>query len=87
MRPVEHIEFGKCFRKKNGEFAYLRISDNSARFFGLKYETHVYGVGYNGSMTEVERGKMVEPVDASVMEDNRSSEDNWNERFAKNMTP
>lgn len=81
MRPVEEIEEGHCFRKRNGEFAYLRISDSAVKHFGLKHETHVYGVCYNGNMTEMERGKMVEPVDVSVMDENRGKEEEFDRVF------
>lgn len=83
MIPVENIQSGQCFKKKQGTFAYIRISDSSAKFFGLKYETHVYGVCYNGNMAEIERGKLVVSVDVSAMNENRKAEEDWNRTFAK----
>jgi hypothetical protein len=82
MIPVEEIKPGQCFRKKNGEFAYLRISDSSARFYGLP-ETHVYGVCFNGNVTKVERGKLVVPVPVSVMAENRAGREAWDRIFAR----
>ena len=83
MIPVEDIEQGQCFRKRTGEFAYLRISDSAARHFGLKHQTHVYGVCYNGNMTEIERGTLVVPVEISVMNENREKEKNWDRIFCR----
>lgn len=87
MRPAEEIEQGSCFRKKNGTYAYLRISDSAAKFHGLKHETHIYGVCFNGNMVDVERGKMVEPVDISVMDENREGEAEWDREFGHGGKP
>lgn len=83
MIPVEEIPFGQYFRKRKGAFAYLRISDNSARFLGLLHRDYVYGVAYNGNVTKVERGTLVHPTDASVMAMNRVMEERFNEQFCQ----
>lgn len=82
MRPVEEIEEGFCFRKKNGTLAYLRISESSVKFHGLDHETHIYGACYNGNITKVAKGTLVEPVDISVMDENRYAEEEWDRTFA-----
>lgn len=78
MKKAEEIEQGACFRKKGGDYAYLRIGDSSAKFHGLDSESKIYGVAYNGNMTAVERTKLVEPAIHEDMQDNRQSEETWN---------
>ena len=82
MRPVEEIEQGCCFRKKNGEFAYIRLSGSSIKFHGLDHETHIYGACYNGNITKVVKGTLVEAVDVSVMDENRRKEEEFDRTFA-----
>jgi hypothetical protein len=86
MIPVEEIQQGSCFRKKQGTFAYLRISDSAAKAHKLDYETHVYGVAYNGNMTRVARGKPVVAVDISTMQENQKEEDDWDKKFGPPRT-
>jgi len=81
MIPVEEIEQGCCFRKKNGTFAYMRLSESSVRHHRLDHETHIYGACYNGNITKVKKGTLVEPVDVSVMRENRDAENLWDRVF------
>jgi len=74
------IQEGQFFVKRtagaNG-FAYLRISDSSAKTFGLNIINTIYGVCYNGNMSAISRDKMVWCVPPSQMNNNRSKELEW----------
>lgn len=76
------IEQGQCFRKRNGTYAYLRISESAVKFHGLDQDA-VYGVSYNGNMARVEADTLVEPVSVAVMAANQGEEDDWNRTFAR----
>lgn len=88
--PVEDIERGQGFRKLQGTFVYLRISDLAVKHLGLEYKTYVYGVCFNGNVTKIQRDKLVVPEKPGKMDANRASielldnifsskEDNMNE--------
>jgi len=61
--PASEIAEGECFRKKTGEYIYLRISESSARLFfekpGSDEKTpleDIYGVCLiNGNLTKVSK--------------------------------
>ena len=83
MILVEEIKEGCCFLKKSGTYAYLRISDSSAKYHGLHPRTHVYGICFNGNIISVKRGTLVKSVNISVMNQNRRMEENWNKTFCE----
>lgn len=82
LKPASEIKNGKCFRKKNGEYVYLRISESAVRFLGLD-ETKVYGVCFNGNVTCLDQDKLVEPMAPSGMATNRRSQARWEQDICK----
>lgn len=78
------IEPGQCFRKISGRFAYLRVSDASAAFYGLDgarsdstLSRFIYGVCYNGNMTQMPVDKEVVLVAPTELDYERLAEKEW----------
>ena len=72
------IESGRCFRKYTGSIAYLRLSPDTVRHYGLA-AGRVYGVAFNGNMVDVEPSLRVVPVSVAEMDENRLDEDGWHD--------
>lgn len=70
------IKSGECFRKKDGEYVYLRISDASADYLKLD-PTKVHGVAYNSNVAVVDREALVVRETPASMEANRGYESKW----------
>lgn len=81
--PVETIPQGGFFTKRTGTTAYLRISDDAARFLKLDVGGFVYGVSYSGNVTRVRRGTWVRPATQETMDANREAEEKWAATFAR----
>lgn len=73
------IPEGKCFVKKGGSYAYLRISDRGLNFcLGVQNdEGRVYGICYNGNLTSVDPETLVHPASIESMWANYISERIW----------
>ena len=70
--PASEIKEGCCFRKLTGEYVYLRISDAAVSFHGFRLgPQQVYGVCYNGNITNVDLDTPVFSMPFSAMHDNR----------------
>lgn len=67
---------GQCFRKKTGEYVYLRISESAARFLGLD-TSNVHGVCYNGNMCMVKSDVRVVRKEIKDMLGNVDKEKDW----------
>lgn len=74
---AQDIESGECFRKKQGTFVYLRISDSSVLFLGLSPGA-VYGVGYNGNVAVLDPETKVHPAKLEDFLTLRGQEEDWN---------
>jgi hypothetical protein len=77
--PAKDIQH--AFRKKTGEFVYLRISESSLKFLGMD-TNFVYGITYNGNVTKVEPETLVCPMAIEDMMGNVQSERQWNRDIA-----
>ena len=73
---ADEIEQGGWFVKKNGHFAYLKLSESSVRFLGLD-EDHVHGVCFNGNMTMVRLGALVRQATFGDYLRNIADQDDW----------
>lgn len=58
--PAKEIPYGSWFIKRTGTNAYLRLSDNSAKYHKLN-PNRVYGVSLTGNMTDVDPNTLVQP--------------------------
>jgi hypothetical protein len=56
---ASNINHGEYFRKKNGTYVYLRISESSLRFINID-PAEIYGVCFNGNIACVNRSTLVE---------------------------
>ena len=54
-------DWGGCFRKRTGEFVYMRLSESSVKFLKLDPD-YVYGVCYNGNVAKVKKDTLVVPM-------------------------
>lgn len=73
---AKSIERGQCFVKRYGTYAYLRISPDALKFFGLD-ENRIIGVSGHGTMCEVSPQKLVRPVPHSELLKSVEEEHNW----------
>jgi hypothetical protein len=73
--PASEIKAGECFRKKTGEFVYLRISESSTKTH-LKSEG-IYGVCFNGNTTKVKPETIVVRCSMEDMQRNQEDQDQW----------
>ena len=73
---AKEVEWGQCFRKKTGSYVYLRISEPSAKFHKLDPEK-VYGVCFNGNITDIDPETLVVTMKPSDMDDNRKEHQDW----------
>lgn len=74
---ASEIKPGQCFRKRQGQFAYMRINDSSAKYFRLDHERCIYGVAHNGNMAEVPKDHFVIPCGPEQMVKNLVAEQVW----------
>ena len=55
---ASNIRDGEYFRKKNGNYVYLKISNSSVGYINLD-RTKTHGICFNGNITIVEPNTMV----------------------------
>ena len=79
MVKAQEIEQGEWFVKKNGHYAYMRISDSSARFLTLDSCQYVFGVCYTGNIARVRRGTLVHRATIKDHIANIAANANWEE--------
>jgi hypothetical protein len=58
--PASEIRQGQFFKKRKGEYTYLRISESSVKWIKAD-PTKIYGVCFNGNITCVAANTPVEP--------------------------
>ena len=58
--PASEIRQGQFFKKRKGEYTYLRISESSVKWIKADH-TKIYGVCFNGNVTCVASNTLVEP--------------------------
>lgn len=78
MMPAGHIKDGEFFRKKQGTYVYLKISESSVKYMKLD-ATKIHGVCYNGNMASVERTTLVERCTLGDFVKNIDNEREWHE--------
>ena len=49
---AHELSNGDCFRKRNGTYVYIKLSDSSVKYSGLDSNL-VWGVCFNGNVTTV----------------------------------
>jgi len=72
------LDPGDCFRKRNGEFVFLRISDSAVKHSGLD-PTFVWGVCYNGNMCKISPDTLVHPEPLSGISANQKADEDWHQ--------
>lgn len=73
------VPAGGFFRKRGGEYAYLRISESSVRHYGLNPDL-VYGVTWNGNMASVTPETLVVPCQIEDLATNKTMTMEWERR-------
>lgn len=76
---VEDVPEGGFFRKRNGEFTYVRISHASAGRFINQTHDRIFGVTYNGNITSVEHGTKVQLCTIDDFAENIRTDQQWHE--------
>lgn len=71
--PAGSIRDSDCFRKRQGTYVYLRISESSARFAKLD-DRYVWGVCFNGNLVHVTPDTRVVPMDLADLQANAADE-------------
>lgn len=75
-KTIAASDIGSFFRKKSGDFAYLRISESSIKFLGLD-PGYVYGVCHNGNVTKVTPDCQVVPESVETFNKNIQADILW----------
>lgn len=76
MKLVPAKDVRQAFRKRTGEYVYLRLSESSVKFLKLD-ETKIYGVCFNGNVAVVDPDKLVVEMPLSAILDNHEKEEFW----------
>ena len=74
--PVKDVR--QAFRKRTGEYVYIRLSESSVKFLKLD-ETKVYGVCFNGNVSVMEPDKLVVEMPLESVLKNQYKQDAWEE--------
>lgn len=82
MIKAKYIKDGECFRKKNGTFGYIKISEAAAKFHELSTD-RIYGVTSNGNITDVDPEKVVEKVLLKTFFEAHDQIESFNREFSK----
>lgn len=72
-----------CFRKRTGYFSYIRMSEGSVKFLGLKPDK-IYGIAYHGNVAIIEPETLVVEMSLNGLMEDLGSEQAWDNTFAKN---
>lgn len=74
--PASTIKQGQFFRKRKGEYTYLRLSESSVKFMKLDL-TKIWGVCFNGNVTSVEASTRVEDCSLGDFVKNIDDDRKW----------
>ena len=77
---------GQFFRKRRGEYVYLRISESSLKFMKVD-TTKVYGVCFNGNVAVVGPDTLVEPCSLSDFTKNIDDDRAWHTTVGARLNP
>lgn len=76
---ASNIRDGEYFRKKQGTYVYLRISNSSVGYINLD-RTKVHGICFNGNITIVEPNTLVHRCTFEDFAKNVQDNRDWHEK-------